>query len=219
MQCAVGLHMIRVKYCMWLTGLTILMLGCKTEVIGGSSGDGGSGGVEHTATSSVGTSGDGGSGGVTTGPTPMDDGPAIAMLYSEIPVYNPSPGSGGVTGGGSTTVDPNTLFIFVSNGAQSCADPHAQPDGCDSRYQISISLPPNLQAVGTYPLENHAFASITEPGGPGACAGGGGSFWDGTIEVTSIDATQVTFTLAGTADYLLSSGGHADGTYTATRCF
>ncbi len=210
--------MIRVKYGMWIAGLTILMLGCKTEVIGGNSGGGGSGGVEHTATSSVGTSGDGGSGGVTTGPTPMDDGPAIAMLYSEIPVYTPSPGSSGVTGGG-TTIDPDTLFIFVSNGAQNCADPNAQPSGCDSRYQISISLPPDLQAVGTYPLENHAYVSITEPGDPGTCSGGGGSFWDGTIDVTEIDATHVTFTLAGTSDVFLSSGGHADGTYTAARCF
>lgn len=48
----------------------------------------------------------------------------------------------------------------------------------------------------------------------------GGSYWDGTIEITAIDATHVTFTLAGTSDiFSFTPQGNTDGTYTALRCF
>jgi len=144
------------------------------------------------------------------------------MLFSELPAPDPGSGSGGdsssaATGGSS--IDPNTLFLFVSNGAQSCLDPHAGPGGCVAHYQVTISLPPALQAVGTYPLTDLGFVSITEPNGTNTCSGGGGSYWDGTITISSIDGANVTFTLAGTMSVFLDPGTTADGTYTAKRCF
>jgi hypothetical protein len=214
--------MIRAKQGMSFAALTILMLGCQTQVIGGGTGGDG-GGKDGTTSSGVisGSTGSVGTGDVDGGPAPLpDDGAAIAMLFSELPASDPDVGTGGVSSStGGSTVDPNTLFLFVSNGAQSCLDPHAQPAGCAARYQVSISLPPALQAVGTYPLKDIGFVSLTEPGGPGSCAGGGGSYWDGTIDITAIDGANVTFTLAGTAGVFFNPGTTADGTYTAKRCF
>jgi hypothetical protein len=220
--CAEGSRMMSAKHFTWIAGLAILALGCQTQVIGGGSGTGGTGGSKDTTTSTgIMTSGGdvGGSNG-QGGSTPLpNDGPAIAMLYSQLP--GPSGGlgsSGGVTTTGGNAEDPNTLYLFVSNGAQSCVDPYAEAAGCVQRYQVVIRLSPSLQAVGTYSLNEIGYMSVTEPGNPGECSGGGGSYWDGTIDVTAIDATHVTFTLAGTAQ-IFSSQGNADGTYTAQRCF
>jgi hypothetical protein len=221
---------------MWFAGMAMMIFGCNTQVIGG--GSGGSGGGNDTTTGSgnntttgvysATSSGDfsttgsvimsSGSGFEDAGPPPVDDGPAIAMLYSELPtVVDPT---GSVVASGGPAIDPNSLFLFVSNGAQSCADPYAYSGGCATpRYQISILLPQTLQAVGTYPLDNLATMSVTEPGGGNTCSGGGGSYWDGTITITAINATHVSFTLAGTGKLFFSGTGNADGAYTAKRCF
>jgi hypothetical protein len=50
--------------------------------------------------------------------------------------------------------------------------------------------------------------------GGGNCSGGFGSFYDGTIEIESIDANQVVFNLAATATILVTADGH----YVASRC-
>ncbi len=210
---------------MWFAGMAMMILGCQTQVIGGGSGGGGgedtttSGGGVYSATSSgIMTSGSG----VEDGGMPLpNDGPAIALLYSELPAETDPTGSSAVATGGGNTIDPNSLFLFVTNGAQACANPFAYSAGCAApRYQVAILLPPNLQAVGTYPLNNLATMSVTEPGGNNTCSGGGGSYWDGTIEITAIDATQVAFKLAGTAQvFSFTPQGNTDGTYTAPRCF
>lgn len=213
--------MIRVKHGMLFAGVAILMLGCKTQVIGGGSGGDGGGNDGTTSSGIIGsTGGSAGTGDVDGGPAPLpDDGPAIAMLFSESSPPDPSPGTGGVsTSAGGSTIDPNTLAIFLNSGAQSCLDPYTQPAGCVAGYHIGINLPPSLQAVGTYPLTNLAYFGFSEPAGGGVCSGGGGSYWDGTIEVTAIDATHVAFTLAGTGG-IVSNPGNADGTYDAKRCF
>jgi len=204
--------------------MAMLVLGCQTQVIGG--GSGGSGGGVDTATSSgdptTTSTGVMTSGGPYDGGSPLpNDGPAIAMLYSELPnVVYPS-GSAVAASGGGDDINPNSLNLFVSNGPQACINPYAYGAGCAAvSYQVSILLPPNLQAVGTYSLNNLAYLSVTEPGGGDTCSGGGGSYWDGTIEITAISATQVTFTLAGTAKiFSFTPQGTADGTFTAPRCF
>ncbi len=210
--------MMRLKSFTWFSGAAILMLGCQTQVIGGGSGgNGGSGGGVDTAQSSA-------TGSLTTvtstgTTTPVTNGGhAIAMLRSEFPPSNSGDWSSGVTGGGPSE-DPNTLFLFLSNAAQSCGDPLATTGGCSAPiYQVSIGLPVFFQAVGSYSLDQIGFADFSEPGGSGICSGGGGSYWNGTIEITAIDATQVTFTLAWTAPLLLDNDS-ANGTYTAKRCF
>ena len=199
-----------------LSAVAILILGCQTQVIGGGSGGGTSSGTKNDTTSG------GGQGGTTVHPTPHDDGPAIAMLSSQI---TPAGGTGttvGSTSTGGSGVDANTLVLFVSDAAQSCADPFQGLFSCATpRYQVTIGLPPNLQAVGTYSLNQLASMGESDPGdgsgGPNSCSGGGGSYWDGTITISAIDGTHVDFTLAGTGQ-LIGVGGNADGTYTALRC-
>ena len=74
-----------------------------------------------------------------------------------------------------------------------------------------------MQAVGTYPLTNIATFSSSGPDAYGNCTQGQGSYWSGTVEIVSIDAAQVVFTLAGTDQHFISAGT-ADGTYVAPRC-
>ena len=153
------------------------------------------------------------------GPTPNpNDGPAIAMKFSETPGNNGN-SSVSCTGGGSFT-DPDTLMLFVSNLGQSCVDPFHFEKACIApRYQIAIQVPLNLQTIGSFPLQDLATVSLSGmANAPGSCSGGGGSYWDGTINVTAIDASSVTFTLSGTAETAFGLG-NADGTYTAPRCF
>lgn len=215
--------MMRLNGLVWLSGAAMLMLGCTTQVIGGGgTGSGGSGGVDvgmTTGTSITTTSTTVSSTGTTTPTT--NDGPAIAMLRSELPVPTPPDGSSGVTTtGGGPDQDPKALFLFVSNVGQSCGDPFAALSGCaQPEFQVTIVLPTALQAVGTYPLDQIATAGESEPEGGNVCSGGGGSYWDGTIQITAIDATHVEFTLAGTSELFISSGQTANGSYSAKRCF
>jgi hypothetical protein len=214
--------MIKLNGLAWLSGVAVLMLGCQTTVIGGGSGgNGGSGGVDVGMTTGTSfTTGDTGSSSGSTTP-PTDDGPAIAMLRSQLPTPTPPDGSSGVTTtGGGPDQDPNALFLFVSNVAQSCGDPFAALSGCSMpEFQVTIVLPPALQAVGTYPLDQIATAGMSEPESGGVCSGGGGSYWDGTIQITAIDATHVELTLAGTTELFIGSGKTANGAYSAKRCF
>ena len=215
--------MMRLSGFTWLSGVAVLLLGCQTKVIvgsGGSGGSGGGGGVDVGMTTGTSfTTGDTGSSSGSTTPT-TDDGPAIAMLRSQLSVPTPPDGSSGVTTTGGGGEDPNALFLFVSNTAQSCGDPFAGAPGCATpEYKVTIVLPTALQAVGTYPLDQLATAGVSELEGGSVCTGGGGSYWDGSIQITAIDATHVEFTLAGTAELFIASGHTANGAYSAKRCF
>jgi hypothetical protein len=209
--------MMRLNGLAWLSGAAVLMLGCQTQVIGG--GSGGSGGVDvGTTTGTSFTTGDTSSG--STMP-PTTSGPAIAMLRSELPSFSSIDGSSGATGtGGGPDQSPDALFLFVSNATQYCGDPLAAVSTCDQpTYQVRIVLPTALQAVGTYPLDQLATASVAEPGLGDVCAGGGGSYWEGTIQITAIDPSHVEFTLAGTTELFIGSGATANGAYSAKRCY
>jgi hypothetical protein len=120
------------------------------------------------------------------------------------------------SGGG----DGSTLFLVITSPAAVCSCPLQNPS-CGS-WEVSIGLTPDLQKPGTIDLSsgvNSTFGELGPQEGPmpGNCPqGGGGSFIGGTLEVVSIDASQVVFTLSGTTP--LDFGGNADGTYTAPRC-
>lgn len=212
--------MMRVKSFGGLSAVAILVLGCQTQVVGGNSGSGGSGG--GSTGSNTDTTSGGGQGGTVAQPLPVDDGPAIAMLYSQIPPIGGNVNTSVAVTTGGSGIDPNTLVLFVSDAAQSCADPFQSLASCAAaaHHQVTIFLPPNLQAAGTYSLDQLATWSESDAGNgsPGECSGGGGSYWDGTIEISAIDGTHVDFTLAGTAQFFGASG-NSDGTFTAKRCF
>ena len=99
------------------------------------------------------------------------------------------------------------------------------PDG--SYYRVQVELAPNQQAVGVYPLSmtGSVLGNNCDISLPGGCSGGGGMCTGGTIEITAIDAANVSFTLVGleNCDWSYASGGDyggagLNGSYTAIRC-
>ena len=83
----------------------------------------------------------------------------------------------------------------------------------------SSPIPPAQQQVGTLQLDQVGALLEAAPdhGIAGSCALPAVAL-SGTVEITAIDANNVTFTLAGTSTFA-SVPGNADGTYTAPRCF
>jgi hypothetical protein len=153
----------------------------------------------------------------TPTPAPSTPSNAIAMRGDQLP---PVDAEGGGTGGGGVPDDStiaNKLFLFLGDHAPACSSPFASM-GCGSHWQISIPLAPAYQTPGKYALEWEGIGasfSVTGPDEPNsACWGGGGSFFGGTVEILSIDETEVRFRLSGTPD----TDFHADGDYTAPRC-
>jgi len=145
---------------------------------------------------------------------------AMAMLYSELPDSSGGDEGGttsGSSGGGEPGIDPNTIYIFLSSQGMLCGDPHATLE-CGNQWRVNIAIPPELQHVGTIPLSTPGLISYaTSTGsdyGDGTCSWGGGSFWDGTLEITAIDDTHVTGILADTQAWDFD----ADGAFDAPRC-
>lgn len=131
-----------------------------------------------------------------------------------------SSGSSGSSSSGGGGLDPNTLFLRIAGGGLSCAAP--QPSyGCDS-WSVSIAVPPALQKPGILTLDDPGlntvfFESGEDEDGVGFCPGGGGSYFEGTLEIQNINAQHVVFRLDGTSPFFFS-GDDADGLYVAPRC-
>ncbi|WP_437963504.1 hypothetical protein WMF04_27680 [Sorangium sp. So ce260] len=203
--------------------------GCAVRVEGGEDND--SAGQEavydDTAGSSessvsVGSTSGGGSGcGEDTGtggsaPVPTASS-AIALFRSQLFEPDPSDGSGSsVSVGGGPTLDPNDLFVLIGTRELSCADPSFH--FICGTWEVSISIPPALQVPGVIPLDTPGLGTYFSVAGPdrggGDCYGGGGSFFDGTIEIVSIDAEKVVFRLEDTSTFEFD----ANGEHTALRC-
>jgi len=139
------------------------------------------------------------------------------MYYGDI--QWPSAGSGSSSSSGDP-IDPDTLYIFLSNQQLSCADPHASLE-CGQQWDVTIALPPALQQVGVLSLDDPALLSVFGVTGPGdgdldtgGCYFGGGSFFDGTIETLDIDADSITIELSNTSDFEFD----ADGVYEVPLC-
>jgi len=144
---------------------------------------------------------------------------ALAMLYSELPAPDDDTGgtTSGSSGGGEPGIDPNTLYIYLSSQGMVCADPHSTLE-CGNQWRVTIGIPPELQQVGILPLSTPgllAYATSTSADhGDGTCGWGGGSFMDGTLEITAIDDTHVAGVLADTWGWDFD----ADGAFDAARC-
>jgi hypothetical protein len=93
--------------------------------------------------------------------------------------------SGG--GGGGPEIDPDSLYVTITNGAARCEDPFAA-NACGSLWSVSFTLPPALQQPGVYALWPDLGGGFTVTGEPypeGDCAWGGGTL-EGTIEIVEI---------------------------------
>ena len=137
------------------------------------------------------------------------------MLRSQFP---PEPGTGdtsAASGGGG--LDPNMLFVFISDHTVACSDPFAVPE-CPY-WQVSLGIPTDLQKPGTYDLASPEFSysgySVSQPNIDAPdCWGGGGSFWEGTLQITAINDDKVAGVLSGTPAFDFD----ANGPFTALRC-
>jgi len=118
------------------------------------------------------------------------------------------------SGGGP---DPNTLYIAISNTPEVCAEPYAA-EPCGNNYRVSFGIPVALQKVGIIALNDPSIISYYSWSGladnTGQCPGGGGSFIDGELEITSIDATHVQGILTNTNTFDFD----ANGVFDAPRC-
>jgi hypothetical protein len=192
--------------------------GTGGEATSGTTGtaQGGNGGAGTSTSTSTGGAGTGGSGAgmassVSTGGSGSAN--AIAMLQSEVPEPGAGGGTSGSSGGGGPGPDPNALHIYVGDVPIDCAAPYELD--CGNHWTVSFILPPALQQPGTYSLEAlNATSFVTLDGSP-ECGGGGGSFWDGQVQITSIDATGVSGTFIGTSTFDFD----ANGDFSAVRCF
>jgi hypothetical protein len=192
---------------------TLLLAACGGNVAvgGGSSNDGGSGGA--------------GQGGAGQGGAEIL--PAVALTRAEMDVlweeyWESQDPSGGTTSSGGGDLDPSDLFLRYSDMGVSCGSPYVELP-CGGHYQVTLVLPPALQQVGVYDLEDPlliAYSSISETGDlysndPQDCSFGGGSTGPGTLEILSIDASQVHFKVTLADGFWESATG---GDFVAPRC-
>jgi hypothetical protein len=129
-----------------------------------------------------------------------------------------------------STSPPDAVFVLASSGTISCAQtlPSAfSQTTCAASdplvWEICVALPPSSLAVGTIDLTAGGLNAEEEDVGGctgGACCESTSIFSEqGTLEISAVDASSVTFTLAGTGANVSPSGVvDANGTYTATRC-
>jgi hypothetical protein len=189
----------------------VALTACGADVVGG--GGGGSGGMGTTSTASTGGNGGGNGGGGVAGGNP--GGPnAIAMLYSEL---SSGPNPAGTTTAAGGGPDPNTLYIAISNTPEICADPFVAEE-CGEHFRVSFGIPVALQKVGVIQLNDPTIIANSSYSGmadaSGQCPFGGGSFWDGTLEITAIDGNHVAGILSNTSTFDFD----ANGPFDAARC-
>lgn len=201
---------------------------------GSGSADAGSG-SDDAATSSGSSSADGSSSGDDDGSDSGSTGAglctarpigeldsAIAILVGDIP---PPSGGGGTTVGtvGSDTgndggggVPDDSLRIELANVTLTCEDPYIDYScGPMQKWNLSFTLPVEMQAPGTYDLAELNFGySVVEPGVGKDCAGGGGGGFGGTLIIDAIGPGGV----IGCIDSpdLLDFDGN--GSFEATMC-
>ena len=193
-----------------LASLLLAACGGNVSIGGGSSNDGGAGGG----------GGSSGSGVPTTSP-------AVALTRAQMDVlweqyWDDQDPSGSSSSSGGEGLDPNDLFLRVSDLGVSCGSPTVDLL-CGGHYHLTLVVPPALQQVGVYDLEDpllSMYSSMTETGDPYSpqpddCSWGGGSVGPGTLEILSLDANEVHFTVTLGPSFWATD---PSGQYVAPRC-
>lgn len=193
-------------------------LGHDTGGMTNTSSSGGAGGATSTATGGS-PSGTGGSVATTTTSTGGGPGAAdsIAVLASAVPAsVNTSAWLEP-----EETLDASTLVIVIDSlenaFVETCASPRFDEGMASSHEIIVFGLPVAMQAPGTYMFSSPeviAWGSNWITDGMGNGGGGFSPLSGGSVEVVSIDASNVVFKFASLpAGYRVLEGEH-----TASRC-
>ncbi len=122
-------------------------------------------------------------------PPPVGEPHAFAIHWGDVPDIDvgetDTGGSGGGDGGPGPFGDPESIFVSIGNGNDSCANPWG--DWTCGQWSVGFTLPADV-VPGSYALaELNGSQSATGPDeGGGECWGGGGSL-EGTLVIESID--------------------------------
>jgi hypothetical protein len=191
----------------------LALAACTTTVIGGGTGGGGGDTVTRPT-----TGGSVGGGLSSVAMTRAQNEAAWDAYWAAHPTQS---GSAVSSGGGG--LDPNDLFLLASDLGSACGSPTTDLT-CGGHWSFAIVLPPSLQAVGVYDLNDPAlvqYSTMSETGQPYGmggdpdCSWGGGSFvGGGTLEILSIDASAVHYRLTMSNPFEVDPSGE----YTAPRC-
>lgn len=146
---------------------------------------------------------------------------ALAYRRDAIPPLEPTPAGSSVsasTGGGPAPDD--LLLVVTSESGAKILTCNNSPfgDTCpQASWSVYVNLPLPLQKPGTYSMQDlgATFSETQAAYDDGTCAGGGGSFFDGTLQVVSIEDSQVVVTLDGVSSL---QGSAVAGTYAMPIC-
>jgi hypothetical protein len=158
-------------------------------------------------------------------PTPPPPHAAVAIRGADLPsglLASPTIGA---------SPDPTALYVFVGTGIESCADPEA-PLACNPNWEnnaydhlggrLVLRIPEALQQPGTLDLSDPRLATSVETVSvPPSCTSSTlSSFTRGTLTITNIDASGISFSLFQSLAPALTSDARfdADGLYEATIC-
>lgn len=206
---------------------SLVLAACGNTIVYG----GGSGDVDQdTTTATAGGGGSTGEGGSTGSSSSEPQVPAVALTRAQNDIIweeyweSHDPSGGSTSSGGSQNLDPNDLFLHLSDLGVSCGSPTVDLP-CGGHHELTLVLPPAFQQVGEYDLEDLqlvAYSIMSESGtlnspDPEDCprAWGGGSLGSGTLKIISIDQTEVRFRVKLTSGLWESD---PSGEYTAPRC-
>lgn len=109
---------------------------------------------------------------------------AYAIRFGDLPAVDVGESDSG--GSGGTDIDPNTLLVVITTGADGCDDPWAAL-AC-GQWSVSFSLPPGT-TPGSYALfpDLNGMQTATGPiDETGECWFGGGTL-EGTVELTTTE--------------------------------
>lgn len=189
----------------------VLAVACGGTVTEGGGSSGGNG-----------TGGSGGGGNAMLSPALANTRAEMDVLWDQYWQQNGGTSSGGTTSSGGQPLDPNDLFVRISDMGVSCDSPTVELP-CGEHWSLSIGIPTAVQQPGVYDLQNSPIATyslLSESGepyspAPGDCAMGGGSLGAGTLEIISISSQEVHVKLN-----MQPTGFAVDpsGEYIAPRC-
>jgi hypothetical protein len=142
-------------------------------------------------------------------PPPPPPGAAVVLRGAQLPAGLPPSATIGAT------VDPTALYVFLGTGTQTCSDP-LSPLGCGPA-RLMLRIPAALQHPGTLDLSDPQLAASAQisADGTASCTASSGSVTMGTLTITSIDASGISFSLLRS---LTGPSFDADGLYQATIC-
>ncbi|MBZ5712186.1 hypothetical protein [Nannocystis pusilla] len=144
----------------------------------------------------------------------------LAYTQGQIPPEPDPTGESSSGGTGGEPVDPDTLYVRLSNQVATCADPNVGIE-CGNNWEVTIRIPTAFQTPGLYHLAGtDVTGTAMETGAeeePDLCSFGGGTF-SASFELISVDAQEVVGRLCHVDGPFFDNNVNLEGSFTAQRC-